>query len=146
MHLSDDTLHVLDYLNGIAEEGLRKRNDLGTLLELAAEREDHETMNALAFHGRHLYGLYSSLRRAVRTDMGRERLEQEFTTAADTLRDRIAALLLDADEEILTRFNEIYYTMSQGSLRNLVDLAHDLGVLKGVQNESKRGGTEPEVG
>lgn len=142
MQLSDDTNNVLDYLDGISEEGLRKRNDLGALLELAAERDDPEAMNALAFHGRHLYGLYSSLRRAARTEVGRETLEREFTAAAEALREKIAPLLLEADEEVVTRFNETYYAMTQGSLRNLVDLAHDLGVLKGVQNESKRGGAE----
>jgi hypothetical protein len=36
------------------------------------------------------------------------------------------------------RFETTYYTMTQGSLRNLVDLAHDLNVAKGVQNEEKR--------
>jgi hypothetical protein len=29
--------------------------------------------------------------------------------------------------------------MTQGSIRNLIDLAHDLGVLKSVQNQQKYG-------
>ena len=139
MTISDDTRHVLDHLESVSTEGLRKRNDLGVLFELAAEGDDAGRMNDLFFHGSHLYRLYTTLRRGASGAMeGREGVEKEFHGAAERLRELIAPLLVDADPEQVERFESTYYTMTQGSLRNLVDLAHDLNVAKGVQNEEKR--------
>lgn len=138
MSFSDDTLNVLDYLEGVSQGGLRKRNDLGRLLELAVEMEAVEEMNGLAFHGTHFYNLYVMLRRNASSAEGYPTLEREFHTGAEKLRELMSALLVEADESQIDRFNSTYYTMTQGSLRNLVDLAHDLMILKGVQNDMKR--------
>lgn len=138
MTFSDDTNNVLDYLEGMSTEGLRKRNDVGFMLETAAELEADQVINDLAFHGSHFYSLYGMLRRSAGSAEGFAQLEREFHTGAETLRELIAGLLVGADEEHVERFNVTYYQMSQGSLRNLVDLAHDLTVLKGVQNDMKR--------
>ena len=137
--MSSDTENVLNYLDSIAEHGLRKRNDLGTLLELAAARGAHEEMNQLLFHGRHLYNLYTTLRKASSNAQGYQTLEREFAAAIETLRDLLAKILVDAEDEETHRFEQHYYAMTQGSMRNLIDLAHDLGLLKSVQNEQKHG-------
>ena len=68
----------------------------------------------------------------------------EFAATAERLRGPIAQLLVEAPDDQVERFNTQYYAMTQGSLRNLVDLAHDLGVFKGVQNERKYGGEGQE--
>ncbi|MBS1913221.1 MAG: hypothetical protein JST22_14630 [Bacteroidetes bacterium] len=137
MPFSEDIEHVLNFLDQAAGQGLHKRNDLGTLLELAIEFDRHEEMNELIFHGRVLHNLYGTLRRASSGAEGYAKVEHEFTAAVETLRDRLAHLLADADEEHIQRFEIHYYAATQGSLRNLIDLAHDLGVLKSVQNERK---------
>lgn len=139
MTISTDTENVLNFLNDAAGHGLRKRNDLAVLLELAAEHDAFEEMNALAFNGSHLFNLYTTLRKAAPGSQGYPNLEREFATAVETLRDLLARVLLEAEEEDVERFNSQYYALTQGSLRNLVDLAHDLGVLKAVQNDRKYG-------
>ena len=139
MQLSQETEHVLAYLDQVSGEGLRKRNDIGTLLELAAESDAHEEMNALAFQGSFLYNLYKTLRKAPAGGEGYATLEREFAAGVEALREHVAKLLVDADDEQVARFNETYYQVTQGSLRNVIDLAHDLGVLKAVQNEQKYG-------
>ncbi len=146
MDLSPDTENVLNYLDQVSGGGLRKRNDVGTLLELAAARGAHKEMNDLIFHGRHLFNLYTTLRKSSAGAEGYRVLEREFTTAIETVRSLLAQLLIEADEEQITRFNETYYSMTQGGVRNVLDLAHDLGVFKAVQNERKYGGPadEPE--
>jgi hypothetical protein len=136
---SEDIENVLVYLESVASKGLRKRNDLGRLLELAADRGADQEMNELTFHGRHLSNLYNTLRRGQAGTEGYDVLEREFRAATERLRDLIAAMMTDADEATVERFNTQYYAMTQGSLRNLVDLACDLGVLKGVQNDNRRG-------
>lgn len=139
MSITPDIENVLNYLEQVSGHGLRKRNDMATLLDLAASRDAGEEMNALIFHGRHLYNLYNTLRKASAGAEGFAVLEREFATATETVRDHLARILVDAGEEEVERFNSLYYQMTQGSLRNLLDLAHDLGVLKSVQNEQKYG-------
>ena len=38
-----------------------------------------------------------------------------------------------ANDEVLRRFDDIYFGMSQGVMRNLVDLSHDLAKIKDLQ-------------
>ncbi|HVK38813.1 MAG TPA: hypothetical protein VNA88_09800 [Candidatus Kapabacteria bacterium] len=144
MHLSAETEHVLAYLDEKSGQGLRKRNDIGALLELAAESDAAETINDLAFHGSFLFKVYQTLKKAAPGSDSFAMLEKEFTTAVEHVRQQMARLLVDADEEHVERFNGQYYVMTQGSLRNVVDLAHDLGVLKAVQNEQKYGAPDAE--
>ena len=139
MQLSAETENVLNYLEAVSGDGLRKRNDMGTILELAALQEADEDMNLLIFHGRHLYSLYTTLRKTGPGSEAYRTLEKEFATAIETVRDILARVLLEATEEDVARFNTHYYAVTHGGLRNLVDLAHDLGVLKGVQNDEKYG-------
>jgi len=143
MIISPDTENVLDYLDQAAGQGLRKRNDMGVILELSAARGGHEELNTLVFHGRHLHNLYSTVRKVATGAEGYATLEREFAAAVETVRDLLAKVMVDADEEQVKRFETLYYQATQGSLRNLIDLAHDLGVLKGVQNERKYGDAGP---
>lgn len=137
MELSADTNNVLDFLGEFSTSGLRKRNDLGLLFELTALRNAHEEMNDLLFHGAHLFNIYHTLRHAASGSEGLKNLEQEFTEGTERFRDMIAKALVEAEAVHIERFETTYYAMTQGSLRNLIDLAHDLRVAKQVQNDSK---------
>jgi hypothetical protein len=139
MQLADDTRNVLDHLEAFSEQGLRKRNDLGVLFELAARRSAAGLMNDLLFHGTQLYNLFHTLRKAEAGSDGFATLESEFVAATESVRDLIAKTMVGAEEEQIVRFEQTYYEMTQGSLRNLIDLSHDLRVAKQVQNDSKRG-------
>jgi hypothetical protein len=120
---------------------LRKRGDIGLLLELSMMRDAHEEMNDLIFHGRHLFSLYTTLRKETPGAEGYKTLETEFAAAIERIRDMMARVMVEADEEHVERFNTVYYAATHGSLRNVIDLAHDLGILKNVQNEKKYGGS-----
>ena len=146
MELSQETEHVLTYLDQFAGHGLRKRNDLGSLLELAASGDRHEEINTLAFQGSFLFKVYQTLKKSPPGSEGYKALEREFSTAVESVRQEMAKLLVDADDEHVERFNTQYYQVTQGSLRNIIDLAHDLGVLKSVQNEQKYGTPDAEPG
>ncbi len=137
MELSIDTRNVLDFLENFSEQGLRKRNDLGLLFELSAERGAHDEMNDLLFHGTYLYNLYRTLRNASANSEGYQNIEKEFAGSVEQVRDQIAKVLVDADQDHVERFQTTYYAITQGSLRNLVDLAHDLSVAKRIQNDNK---------
>lgn len=144
MPFSDDIEQVLDFLDQAAGKGLRKRNDMGTLLQQAIILDAPDQMNLVIFEGRQLHNLYSTLRKSAVGQDGYPAMQREFAATAERLREAIAQLLVEAPEDQVERFNTQYYAMTQGSLRNLVDLAHDLGVFKGVQNERKYGGEGKE--
>ncbi len=144
MELSVDTENVLNYLEAFSEHVLRKRHDMGVLCELAARREAHEEMNPLIFRGTPLFKLFHTLRKAPPGSEGYQTLEKEFSSAIETIRDLLATLLIEADEEHIHRFETHYYAMTQGSLRNIVDLAHDLNIAKAVQNDNKYGSPATE--
>lgn len=137
MQLSPDTHAVLDYLDNAVEGGLRKKNDIGTLLELGATHDEHELFNTLTRIGKGLWNVYGTLRRTKPGGEGYSVLEREFGTLLNEMRENIASLVNHLDDEALKRYDEVYFGMSQGVIRNLVDLAHDLAKLKDLQNERR---------
>lgn len=136
---AQDTLNVLAYLSEIAPDGLRKEPDLGVLFELSAQEGKAEEMNRLLFDGSALYRLYHTLRKQGSNAEGYQALETEFRGTAERVKDLVAQILLGTeDEEVLDRFETTYYGMTQGALRNMIDLAHDLNVAKGLQNDQRQ--------
>ena len=137
MPFSNDTEHVLEFLQSACDGGLRKREDIGLLLELAAEMAAHEQINALAFHGKSLYALYAALRRTPGGQEGQELLEREFVAVSERFRAVLSEVMVNASAAEVERLDGLYYQMTRSSLRHLVDLAHDFGVLKSIQNDRK---------
>jgi hypothetical protein len=112
---------------------LRKRNDVGVVLELAAASDDADTFNNVTRLGTGAWKVYSTLRRVRPGDEGYRLLEEEFARQINELREQLAVLMNAADDETLQRFDDIYFGMTQGVLRNLVDLSHDLSKIKDLQ-------------
>ena len=133
MQLSDDTLHVIAVLEESAEGGLRKANDMAVILELAATFDEVELTMQLTRTGTGMWKVYSTLRRQQQGAEGYAQLEREFASQMNALREQLAQLMRHADDETLRRFDEMYFGMTQGVIRNLVDLSHDLARLKALQ-------------
>jgi len=136
MTLSDDTQAILDYLESI-DAKLRKSNDFGALLEIGAELGAADEVNSLILTGKNIWSVYGILKKTSSTDEGFQNLEVQFMTEINTFRTLIATFLSTVSEEIFTRFEETYLGMNQGTIRNIVDLAHDLAALKDLQNQEK---------
>ena len=137
MDFADDTRNVLAYLEQASEQGLRKPDDLGALFELTARRGAAGEMADLLFHGSALYRLYHTLRKRGSNAEGYEGLQREFSQTAEEIRQLMAQAMVDADDDLVERFEVTYYAMTQGALRNLIDLGHDLDVAKRVQNDAR---------
>ncbi|MCX6139262.1 MAG: hypothetical protein NTX15_00245 [Candidatus Kapabacteria bacterium] len=133
MQLSEDTLAALEYFDGAVEGGLRKRNDVGTILELCATYGVAEDFINVMRTGTATWKVYSALRRIQQGDEGFRQLEEEFARQMNALREQLATLMHNADDETLKRFDDIYFGMTQGVIRNIVDLGHDLAKIKGLQ-------------
>jgi hypothetical protein len=133
MELSPETESVINFLNESVEGGLRKRNDVGIILELAMRADNSDTFNAITLTGTGAWKVYGTLRRVRPGDEGYRLLEEEFARQLNALREHIATLMPEASDDTLRRFDDVYFGMSQGVMRNLVDLSHDLAKIKDLQ-------------
>lgn len=133
MPISDETESVISFLHEAVEGGLRKRNDVAIILELAMLSDNSEVFNAITLSGTAAWKVYGTLRRVRPGDEGFRLLEEEFARQLNTLREHLATVMSSANDEVLRRFDDIYFGMSQGVMRNLVDLSHDLAKIKDLQ-------------
>lgn len=134
MQISADTEHVVAVLDEQAEGGLRKKNDMAIILELAASHDEADLAMHIIRTGTGLWKVYGTLRRLQPGAEGYPQLEREFATQMNMLREQLADLMRHADDESLKRFDDIYFGMTTGVIRNLVDLGHDLAKLKALQS------------
>ena len=132
---SDDIEALLSQLDGRGG-GLRKRSDVGLLFELAASNNDFDGINAMIFNGKIIWNTYGVLRKASQEDENYSNLEKEFMLAINELRTFLFDYGEQCDEQHKKRIEETYLGMSQGTIRNIVDLAHDLAEVKNLQNDN----------
>ena len=138
MDLSQDTTEVLNFLDHTTGNNLLKRNDLGTILEIGASEGNHRIVNKIIFTGKSLWNLWSLLRKSTPDDEGYDIIFNEFRKSSIELSVMISGMIEPDNEEIRQRFATVYFAGTDGSTRNLVDLAHDLSALRDVQLELKR--------
>jgi hypothetical protein len=138
MTISEDTLAVVEYLNEYSNNSLRKGNDVEVILELAAQSGDADIINNIVFAGSSLWKLFGVMKKTSPSSDGYNKLEEEFASSMNALRSELASLAEQAPEEVLLRFDTTYFGMSQGVVRNLTDLSHDLSRFKEMQNEARR--------
>ncbi len=136
MTFSYDVESALNYIenDGVA---LRKRSDIGVLLECGVETGDADSINSLVFHGKNAWSAYLLLRKMRQSDEGFQNIEREFMENINAMRILLVDLTNFASKKSQLRFDETYLGMTQGTLRNLADLAHDLAAFKNLQNKNK---------
>ena len=127
------------FLSHIESAGisLRKKTDIGLIFDYAALHNNFDQINDLIFTGKIVWNTYSALKKRNQTDEGYDLLEKQFMESVHTLRNSICKQSIGYTKEEQSRIEEIYLTMSQGTLRNIVDLAHDLSEIKNLQNSAK---------
>lgn len=140
MNLSDDVKAIVELLN--SQNSLRKRNDIGILLECGAANDLASEINALASLGKALWSLFSLLRKMSQNDEGYKRIEQEFSETSNKMREQLLGFFAYMGVVEQERFDTTYLRLTQGTIRNIVDLSHDLAGLKNLQNDAKRGSSQ----
>ncbi len=138
MTLSPETTAVLEYLDHYTGHNIRKRNDIGALLEAASVLDASDEFNELVFSGKAAWNVYSTLRKTQSGQEGYQHLESEFTRIVQEMRERLVFFAAQMPEEAITRFTELYLGIGQGTMRNLIDLAHDLARFKDLQAQQPR--------
>jgi hypothetical protein len=134
MEYSEDILQIIEALNIKSGNSLRKEADLAVILELIAAKLDHELLNRIVFSGKSLWKISETLRRASGSSELTDKLEYELKRHINDLVELISNAIEDAEEYVVSRFNVTYLEITQGSVRNLIDLSHDLALLKELQS------------
>ncbi|MFN5006526.1 MAG: hypothetical protein ACK5GO_03420 [Ignavibacteria bacterium] len=117
--------------------GLRKRSDIGLLFEHAAEQGAADLINSLVFHGKVIWSTYGLLKKHSEQTDGYANLEREFMQAINDVRILIHDHTASWQEDHRMRFEETYLGMNQGTIRNIVDLAHDFAEIKHLQQDAR---------
>ncbi len=134
MTYSEDILNIIEALNAKSGGKLRKENDLAILLELVSEQLDHDLLNRIIFTGKSLWKLSETIRRAGAATDATDNLEKELMRHIEDLRAYIYEAIKDKQHDSNSRFTVTYLETTQGCIRNLIDLSHDLAVLKDLQS------------
>jgi hypothetical protein len=125
--------------------GLRKKSDIGYIFEYAAEKSNAEMINRLIFSGKIIWSTYGVLRKNTEQTEGYGNLEREFMQAVNDVRILIHEFTSEWQAEHRNRFEETYLGMNQGTIRNIVDLAHDLAEIKHLQQDARHSSGNGEV-
>lgn len=142
MPISNETHAVLEYFDQYSGFTLRKKNDIAELLDIASLHDEAEAFNTAVFTGKIVWNLYAQLKKitAPPSDSSYHNLEQEFAKAVNELRGFLLHFAtISQNDATQQRFEETYLTVHQGTMRNIVDLAHDLARFKDMQSDAQRG-------
>lgn len=137
MPFSEQTEAVLQYFDHYTGHNVRKRNDIGIILETASTLDAANEFNNLVFSGKVVWNLYNTLRKAQSGQEGYQQVEHEFASHVQVLREELLFFVAQMNVDSAQRFTEVYLGTGQGTMRNLVDFAHDLARFKDLQQESK---------
>ena len=134
MIISDDTKKVIEFLQVVSENNLRKSKDLAIMLEVGATFNQSELIQSIIFTGKSIWNISRVLARSD-DSISIENLKREFESNINEMREMIMQLIDFINEEDAHRFYIIYLNNDLGSTRNIIDLAHDLSILKDVQKK-----------
>lgn len=136
---NSSTIALLERLDAASRGQLKRRGDLGMLLELSTTPERASALNDLAFRAKFLTRTFGIMQRIGREGNGYDRLESEFASNMDVVRGHLIALLSDAPDGIRARFTASYLAMTPGGLVNLMALLADLAWYKNWLLDNKQG-------
>jgi hypothetical protein len=136
MTLSEQTEAVLAYFDHYTGHNVRKRADIGAVLETASTQDAAEEFNGIVFAGKIVWNLYNTLRKITSGQEGYQHVEREFSSAVQDFREKLLFFVATMPTETQQRFSDIYLGVGQGTMRNIVDMAHDLARFKDMQADS----------
>jgi hypothetical protein len=138
MKLSEDTIQVLEFLDYTSSNTLRKRNDLGVILEVLATNNLPDLANDIIFYGAALWNTFKTFKKNPSNE-GTSKLVIEIENLFNKMENFLMTITeFVPEDDIIERFNKVYLKGESGSRMNIIDLSYDLNELKKVQIQMKR--------
>ncbi len=136
MNISEDTKLVVEFMQAYSDNSIRKPADIEILLEASAASMNSQLMNELIFAGKSVRNLHLKIKKSQSSE---SIIEYEFYKNIDRMKSMINSIIPSDDSEVIKRFETTYLNDSRGAILNLIDLAHDLTILKNIQSDSRSG-------
>jgi hypothetical protein len=138
MELSPSTLELLRVLENMSGSRLRRREDLGTLVELATRYQLNTTLEELVFQAKFISKSYGIMKRIGKGGEGYERLSKEFSGSIRNAIELTRALVQAAPEDVRSHFAERYFPLTTDGVEEFLALANDLRRYKDWLLDTKR--------
>lgn len=138
MELNSATVSLLSELDAFSGGKIKRRPDLGMLLECGRSGQDRDILDELGFYSKFLHRTYGIMTRIGPAGEGYERLAREFSGAVDKTRALMTSLAAKSPGHEREGFTATYLVMTQESLDNLLALCHDLSWYKNWLIDSHR--------
>jgi len=136
---TSSTVSLLAALDTSSRGQLKRRDDLGIVLDLGAFPERSAALDDLAFRSKFLTRTFGIMQRIGRDGSGYDRLETEFAAGLEVVRGHLRTLLGDAPDEVRDRLTASYLAMTPGGMSNLMALLGDLTWYKNWLLDRKQG-------
>lgn len=133
MQISEDTQKVMNFLIEYSNGTLRKSDDVAVLLETSATYDLAEEINDLSFHCKSLWNMHKTLKRNEANVDSNINIRSEIEKTHQIILNLLYTIISLTDEEDKSRFEKKYFQQTTGCFLNIIDLAHDLAILKNLQ-------------
>lgn len=133
MPLDPSTSALLDTLDSFSGGKLTRRNDLGTVIQLAEFHRQGTLLESLSFLAKFVSKTHGIMNRIGKDGQGYETLEAQFSENLTRAREQMQQLVNAGPPEIQKYFTEVYFAMTQDALQNLLELFYDLSWYKNWQ-------------
>lgn len=138
MELSPSTLELLRALDNMSGNRLRRKEDVGTLVELATRYQLGATLDDLVFQTKFISKSHGIMKRIGRDGEGYERMSKEFAESVHRAIELTRALVQAAPEDVRSHFGERYFPLTADGLEEFLALADDLRWYKDWLLDTKR--------
>jgi hypothetical protein len=126
MHISEATADLVRSVDTLSQGRLTRRDDLGTLIELAARGNMNPVLDDLSFIAKFVSKTSGIMARIGKEGRGYETLERELGANLQKVVDLLVTLLADAPDDIREAFSGAYCSKTPAALNNLLSLCYDL--------------------
>lgn len=137
MQISADTKKVIDFLDSVADGGLKKSKDLAVILEIGAAYGLDNLANSLIFTGSSIKKLISLIDKSKPEADGIEKIRNELASESENFINQLSEFMNYADNITKNNFENNFFNSGKESFDNLLRLAEDLSELKIIQTTVK---------
>ena len=139
MNISPQVRAIAELLSTYARNGLHDARMMERFLQQAEDRGTPAVLGELAFHAKFLTRVEATIRQQTPESELYAKLEQEFSNAVHEFHGRVKDFIEDAEPGFRSLVEKQYLTVSEQSLRNLMQLAQDFTCLKNWELEMTQG-------
>lgn len=128
--LSETVETLIEVLSDFSSDGLCEKEHFAQLLQVGHDNAKEATVGELAFTGKYLYRVFGTMRKQGMESEHYEKLEGEFSKTVHEFQTKLEELIVSAPQHFQEMIRRHYLTVSQPSLKHLMNIVHDFSVLK----------------